>query len=42
MKKIAMPVLRHRIITSFTADAEGITTDKIITRLLDEITPPKE
>lgn len=42
IKKIAMPVLRHRIITSFTADAEGITTDKIITRLLDEITPPKE
>jgi len=37
---VAHPVLRHRIITSFNADAEGITPDKIITKLLE--TTPKE
>ncbi len=42
IKKIALPVLRHRIITSFTADAEGITTDRVISRLMDDIEPPKE
>ncbi len=42
IRSIALPVLRHRIITSFTADAEGITTDKIIERLLADIKPPVE
>ena len=37
---VAHPVLRHRIITSFNAEAEGITPDKIITKLLE--TTPKE
>jgi MoxR-like ATPase len=34
-------VLRHRIIRNFTAEAEGITTDKIIAKLI-EITPATE
>ncbi|MCD6501877.1 MoxR family ATPase [bacterium] len=42
VRKIALPVLRHRIITSFTADAEGIDTDHIIGKLLDDIVPPKK
>lgn len=33
----AYPVLRHRLITSFTADAEGIATDDIIQKLLADI-----
>jgi MoxR-like ATPase len=37
---VAHPVLRHRIITNFNAEAEGITPDKIISRLLETI--PKE
>jgi len=31
---VAYPVFRHRIITSFNAEAEGITTDSIITEIL--------
>ncbi|MDF1660323.1 MAG: AAA family ATPase [Planctomycetota bacterium] len=31
---VALPVLRHRIITNFSAEAEGITTDKVIERLI--------
>jgi MoxR-like ATPase len=35
---VALPVLRHRIITNFNAEADGITTDDIVTTLLKEIT----
>ncbi len=35
--QIAKPVLRHRITTTFSAEANGITTDKIIDRLLTEL-----
>ena len=41
IKAVAYPVLRHRIIRNFTAEAEGITTDKIIEKLI-EITPTTE
>jgi 3',5'-cyclic AMP phosphodiesterase CpdA len=33
---LAPPVMRHRIITNFNADSDGIKTDTIIRRLLDE------
>jgi MoxR-like ATPase len=38
VRSVAKPVLRHRIITNFTAEAEGVTVDKVIERLL-ETTP---
>ncbi|GIW72342.1 MAG: ATPase AAA [Planctomycetota bacterium] len=34
---VAHPVLRHRIITNFNAEAEGITPDDIIDRLLAHV-----
>ena len=34
---VAKPVLRHRIITNFNAEADGVTTDKVIDQLLREI-----
>jgi len=34
VKSIARPVLRHRIITNFAAEAEGVRSDDIITELL--------
>jgi len=42
IQAIAYPVLRHRLITTFHADAEGITTDAIIERLLKAIPLPQE
>jgi len=39
IRAVAHPVLRHRIITSFSAEAEGVTTDTVIDRLLEEIRP---
>jgi MoxR-like ATPase len=38
---LANPVLRHRIVTNFSADSEGITPDKVVERLVQE-TPSKE
>jgi MoxR-like ATPase len=38
---VARPVLRHRIITNFNAEAEGINSDKIVQQLL-EFVPRQE
>jgi MoxR-like ATPase len=40
VRKIAIPVLRHRISTNFQAQAEGMTNEDIIERLLDQTPPP--
>ncbi|MEL6740391.1 MAG: MoxR family ATPase [Planctomycetota bacterium] len=37
VRAVAHPVLRHRILTNFNAEADQITTDDIIDRLLEEI-----
>jgi MoxR-like ATPase len=41
IKKIAIPVLRHRISTNFQAQAEGLTNDDIVTRLVQELPTPE-
>jgi MoxR-like ATPase len=41
VQKIAIPVLRHRIATNFQAQAEGMTNDDVIQRLVDEIPTPE-
>ncbi len=41
IQAVAKPVLRHRIVTNFNADAEGFNTDKIVDKLL-EIIPAKQ
>ncbi|MHC4936018.1 MAG: AAA family ATPase [Planctomycetota bacterium] len=37
IRKVAHPVLRHRILTNFAAEAEGVTSDNVVSRLLEEI-----
>jgi len=37
IRKIAPPVLRHRIVTNFNADADGVTAEEIIKSLLEEV-----
>lgn len=36
VKKVAKPVLRHRLITNFNAEADGIKTTDIIEKLINE------
>ena len=40
IRKVAIPVLRHRVSTNFQAQAEGMTTEDVIERLLREIPTP--
>ena len=37
IKAVAHPVLRHRVITNYNAEAAGITSDTVIDKLLEEI-----
>lgn len=37
VKKFALPVLRHRVLPNFNAEAEGVSKDKIILELLEKI-----
>jgi MoxR-like ATPase len=41
IKAIAGPVLRHRILTNFRAEADGISSDDIIAKLLEAIPAPQ-
>ncbi len=40
VKEIAHDVLRHRILLTYEAEAEGITSDKIIDKILSEVPVP--
>jgi MoxR-like ATPase len=40
IRGLAYPVLRHRLITNFNADAEGVDVDQVIERILDTIPEP--
>ena len=37
VKAVAKPVLRHRIVTSFSAEAEGVSTLDIVDKLLEDV-----
>jgi MoxR-like ATPase len=37
IRQVALPVLRHRIVTNFNAEAEGIKSDTIVKKLIDAI-----
>ena len=41
IQALAKPVLRHRVLTNFTAASEGITTDTVVDKLL-QTTPARE
>ena len=41
IRKVAIPVLRHRISTNFQAQAEGQSTETLIQRLIAEIREPE-
>src|SRR5205807_3269698 len=41
VRRVAIPVLRHRISTNFQAQAEGQTTESLIRRLIAETREPE-
>ena len=42
VRAAAIPVLRHRILTNFTADSEGLNPADLVKRLLETIQEPSE
>jgi MoxR-like ATPase len=42
IRSAAIPVLRHRILTNFAADSEGLTPMDIVRKLLEQIEEPGE
>jgi MoxR-like ATPase len=41
IRAMALPVLRHRVLTNFRAESEGVTTEVIVNELLDRVPVPK-
>jgi len=41
IRSLAHPVLRHRVLTNFRAESEGVSTDSIIDELLSAVPVPK-
>jgi MoxR-like ATPase len=37
IRAVAKPVLRHRLVASFTAESEGVTTDRVIDGILQSL-----
>ena len=37
IQAVAMPILRHRIVTNFNAEAEGVKSDTIVSRLIEHV-----
>jgi MoxR-like ATPase len=42
IRYVALPVLRHRLATSFRAESDGVTPDHIVERLFQDIQEPHE
>ena len=40
IRRVAMPVLRHRVLPTFAAEADGVTVDRIVADLLERVSPP--
>ena len=40
VKALAVPVLRHRILPNFKAEAEGVNADQVITKLVETVPVP--
>jgi len=41
VRALAHPVLRHRVLTNFNAESEGVTSDLIVDRLLETVAVPR-
>ena len=42
IQALAQPVMRHRILPNYRAEAEGVTTETLIARLLEHVEHPKQ
>jgi MoxR-like ATPase len=41
IKRVAFPVLRHRVLTNFAAQAEGVNVERVVADLLEHVHAPR-
>jgi len=41
IQRVARPVLRHRVLPNFAAEAEGVSSERIVEDLLARVSPPR-
>jgi MoxR-like ATPase len=41
VKRVALPVLRHRVLPNFAAEAEGVSAEDLVRDVLAHVSPPK-
>ncbi len=41
IRRVALPVLRHRVLLSFAAEAEGMRVERILEELVAQVAPPR-
>jgi MoxR-like ATPase len=41
IRRVARPVLRHRVLPNFAAEAEGVTSERIVEDLLASVGAPR-
>ncbi|HXY31661.1 MAG TPA: MoxR family ATPase [Gemmatimonadaceae bacterium] len=41
IRRVAHPVLRHRVLPNFAAEAEGVTAERVIDEVLSRVSPPR-
>jgi MoxR-like ATPase len=39
LRALALPVLRHRVLTNYQAESDGVTTDVLLTRVISTVLP---
>jgi MoxR-like ATPase len=37
IKTLALPVLRHRVLTNYFAESDGISVDQVLTRMIEAL-----
>ncbi|MGE3408427.1 MAG: AAA family ATPase [Pirellulales bacterium] len=42
IRYVAFPVLRHRLVTSFTSESDGVTVDHVVEKLFEVVQEPAE
>ncbi|MHB1326916.1 MAG: AAA family ATPase, partial [Gemmatimonadales bacterium] len=40
VRRVALPVLRHRVLPNFAAEAEGVAAERLIADVVETVTPP--
>jgi MoxR-like ATPase len=41
IRRVALPVLRHRVLASFAAEAEGVTPEQVVAEVLKHVEAPR-